>query len=149
MSHRLLLTGVVALAACDGGSTCEENVGAQVLEQRVHVTVADESVSAELADDEVERDRGWKKRACDREAILLVPEEPGPLAVWGCDLVDPIDVFGLRAGAVVYADTLVPCAPPCGDCPQVGADLPVDAVLEVPRGAVDVTVGDPATWNIP
>jgi uncharacterized membrane protein (UPF0127 family) len=138
----------VALAACEGDATCEENVGAQVLDERARVTVADQSVSAELADDEVERERGWKKRACGREAILLVPEARGPLAVWGCDLVDPIDVFGLRDGAVVYTDSLAPCAPPCGDCPQVGADVPVDAVLEVPRGALDLAVGDPAEWTI-
>ncbi len=146
MSARLLLA-CVALVACDGDAACEENVGAQVLEERVLVTVAGQRVSAELADDEVERERGWRRRACGREAILLVPDEREALPVWGCELVEPIDVVGLRGGAAVFVETLDPCAPPCGGCTHVGTDLPVDAVLEVPQGALDVVVGDPASWT--
>ena len=87
--------------------------------------------AAELADDAVERDRGWKKRACDREAILLVPDQPSPLPVWGCDLAEGIDVIGMHEGAVVYVEPLDPCEPPCGGCPTVGDNITVDAVLEV------------------
>ena len=142
---------VIALATvlvgCEGGTACLENVGAQVLEERVEVTLADQVVSAELADDAIERERGWKKRACDREGILLVPDRPEPLPVWGCELVDAIDVIGLHEGTVAYVEVLEPCGPPCGGCPTIGDAVPVDAVLEVPRNALEVVPGDPASWQ--
>ncbi len=145
MNPRALLL-CVAFAGCEGEPTCRENPGAQVLEERVELTVAGQSVSAELADEDVERERGWRKRACDREALLLVPSAREPLPVWGCELLDPIDVLGLRDGVVVQAQVLDPCGPPCGGCPIVGQEVSVDAVLEVPQGTLDADLGDPVTW---
>ncbi|MEM6295407.1 MAG: DUF192 domain-containing protein [Myxococcota bacterium] len=135
---------------CDGGdAVCEENLGAQTLDERVMVEVGDATVEAELADEDVERDRGWRKRACDREAILLVLDTPGPLPIWGCDLVAPLDVVGAYEGAVVYVERVEPCAAPCGGCPTVGDGVTVDAVLETPAGALEVAVGDPVRRATP
>lgn len=139
------LTIALALTGCEDAMPCEENVGAQSIEQRVDVQVGDASVSAELADDTTERERGWRKRACAREAILLVPDQPGPLPVWGCELVDPIDVIGIGDDRVVFVERLVPCDLPCGGCPTVGDGVTVDAILEVPAGALDVSVGASAS----
>jgi len=136
---------MTAVVGCEAAQPCEENVGAQTIEQRVEVEVGDASVTAELADDPTERERGWKKRACGREAILLVPDQPGPLPVWGCELVDPIDVVGIRGDSVVFVERLSPCALPCGGCPTVGDGIPVDGLLEVPANALDVSIGAPAS----
>ncbi len=139
----LLLAAAAAAFGCDGGdAVCKENLGAQTIEERVMVEVADATVDAELADDASERARGWRKRACNREAILLVPDEPEPLPIWGCELVGALDVIGVHAGAVVYVERLEPCAAPCGGCPTVGDGITVDAVLETPAGALEVAVGD-------
>ena len=97
---------------------------------------------AERADDAVERDRGWRHRECDREALLLVPDQRGPLPIWGCELTAPIDVAFIDAGAIVeVAHEVVPCPAPCGDCPLFGEGIDVEAVLEIPVDAVDLTVG--------
>jgi len=145
--RRFVIALAAALVGCEGDAACIENVGAQSIEARVDVTIADQVVSAELADDDVERERGWKKRACGREGILLVPDQPEPLPVWGCELVDTIDVIGLHEGAVVFVEPLEPCGPPCGGCPTIGDGVTVDAILEVPRHALAVAPGDPASWK--
>lgn len=146
MRMLLALATVSGLLGCERSSACRENVGAQSIDERIEVAVGDQSVSAELADEAVERERGWRRRVCDREALLLVPDEPTPLPVFGCELVETIDVFGLREGAVVFAEPLEPCGPPCGGCPTLGDGVTVDAVLEVPRGALDAEVGTPASF---
>lgn len=128
---------LVALAACDGPGACEEDVRAQVIEERVALVVGGQPVEAELADDANERDRGWKHRACDREALLLVPDEPGPLPIWGCALTGPVDLGFVRDGVIVeVVEGLAPCPEPCGGCPLVGEGLEVEAVLEVPAGSL-------------
>lgn len=137
-----LMAGAVG---CEGAQPCGENAGAQTLQERVEVEIGDASVSAELADDPTERERGWRKRACGREAILLVPDEPGALPVWGCELVDPVDVVGIRDGSVVFVEELSPCELPCGGCPTVGDGIPVDGLVELPADALDVRVGAPAS----
>mgnify|MGYP000450797894 CR=1 FL=1 len=137
---------LAASVACHAGSGCEEPDGAQVLDERVEVHIGDDTVLAELADDPTERERGWRKRSCDRDAILLVPDEPGPLPLWGCDLVDAVDAVGLRNDEVVYVAEVAPCALPCGACPTVGDGVTVDAVLETPVGLLDVEPGDPSMW---
>lgn len=142
---RLAFALIVVFAGCEGATPCEENLGAQSIEQRVEVEVGDATVSAELADDATKRERGWRKRACAREAILLVPDQPGPLPVWGCELVEPIDVIGVGDERVLFVERLVPCEPPCGSCPTVGDGVSVDAILEVPAGALDVNVGASAS----
>ncbi len=150
MFFRQLTTAFTLIAAgagCDGAAPCEENAGAQTLEQRIEVQIGDASLSAELADDATQRERGWRKRECGREAILLVPDQPEPLPVWGCELVDPVDVVGIRDDSVVFVERLEPCGPPCGGCPTVGDGIPVEGVLEVPAGALNVGVG--ATASIP
>ncbi|MCR9162816.1 MAG: DUF192 domain-containing protein [Nannocystaceae bacterium] len=145
--RRLLAVGLSAsLLGCAQAEPCEENLGAQTLDERIQLVVADQAVSAELADDEVERERGWRRRSCNREALLLVPDRPEPLAVWGCELAQAIDVIGLHEGTVAYVQRLEPCEAPCGGCPTVGDDITVDGVLEVPAGALDVEVGDAVDW---
>lgn len=132
--------------ACEAALDCDEPNGAQVLDEFVEVSIGTETVRAELADDSVERERGWRKRSCDRQALLLVSDAPGPLPVWGCDLVDAIEAIGLRAGEVVYATEVPACPLPCRGCPIIGEDIVVDAVLETPVGLIDVEPGDPTTW---
>ena len=147
MRPPVVLALAAALFGCEGDARCTENAGAQSITARVEVTVADQVVSAELADEAIERERGWKKRACDREGILLVPDRPEPLPVWGCELVDTIDVIGLHQGAVVFVEPLEPCHPPCGGCPTIGDGITVDAILEVPWRAIEVATGDAASWR--
>lgn len=143
----LVLLGLSAsLWGCDRVEDCEENLGAQSLDERVELVIADQTVSAELADDEVERERGWRKRACDREAILLVPDQPEALAIWGCELVDTIDVIGVHDGQVVFVERLEPCNAPCNGCATVGDGVIADGVLEVPADALNVEVGDAVDW---
>ena len=133
--------GVVTALGC-GTAPCEEDVRAQVLDERVTLQVGDEAVEAELADEPTERERGWMHRACEREGLLLVSDEPGELPVWGCELVAPIDVHWVRDGVVVeLAAGLEPCPAPCDGCPIAGEGLVVDAVLETPTGALRAAVG--------
>ncbi len=146
MRRTAALALTAALGGCEGDADCQENAGAQTLSDRVEVVVAGQSVLAELADEPLERERGWRKRACNRDAILLVPDRPEPLPVWGCELVDSIEVTGLREGAVVFVEPLDPCGPPCGGCPTVGDGVVVEAVLETLPGFLDVSAGDHADW---
>jgi len=135
--------GLVVLASCgDDQAGCEEDVRAQVIDERVTLEVGDESLEAELADDAVERERGWMHRRCDREALLLVPDVRGELPVWGCGLVDAVDLHFIRAGEVVeVVRDLLPCGPACGACPLVGEGIEVDAVLETPASELAAEQG--------
>ena len=137
---RMLFAWLLA-AGCEPSDTCKEDVRAQVIDERVELTIGGEDLEAELADEQVERERGWRHRQCDREGILLVPDERGPLAVYGCQLVLPIDVAFVRDGEVVASERLEPCPEPCSQCPLVGEGVEVDAVLEVPVGVWDLGVG--------
>ena len=124
---------------------CEEDPRAQVLEQRVELRIDGQPLQAELADEAVQRDRGWRHRQCDMEALLLVPDTREPLPVWGCELAQPIDVAFIRDAQIVELARLEPCPAPCSSCPVVGEDLDVDAVLELPEGAWDLDLGTSVT----
>lgn len=144
-----LALAALPLAACEDEPVCEEDAKAQVLDERVDVSVAGRELVAELADEAVERERGWKHRVCDREALLIVPDAPDTaLGVWGCGLVEPVDAWFVADGIIVDAVELAPCAEPCGACAIVEAG-PVDAVLETPAGALEAAVGDPLSWSGP
>lgn len=149
LSRGLALSLPLALA-CEPHSACQEDLRAQVLDTRVSVVVGSSELLAEYADDTVERERGWKHRSCDREALLLIPDQPGePLPVWGCGLVDAIDAAFVHAGQVVALERLEPCPEPCSSCAAVGEQLPVDAVLELPADALDVQLGDAVSFDPP
>ena len=149
MTRRLAALLVLATAtatatplACEGEGACEEDIRAQVIDERVEITVDGAALLAELADETVERDRGWKHRRCDREALLFVPDAPGEaLPIWGCALVEAVDVVFIADGQAQAVEALAPCPEPCDACPIVGEGLPVDAVLELPAGS-GVEVGD-------
>lgn len=146
------LLGVVAVAlllGCDEApAACEEDPVAQVIPERVDVQVFAASagdasdlaaplvtLSAELADEQVERERGWRARTCDLEALLMLQDSAAPLGIWGCGLREPIAVAFVRDHVVVgVIDELVPCDAPCLSCPIIGDDLVVDAVLELGPG---------------
>lgn len=132
---------MLLVGACGDDGGCEEDVRAQVLDDEVEVTIAGTALWAELADEQVERERGWRHRLCDREGILLVPDTRGPLPVFGCQLALPIDVAFVSDDAVVLTERLEPCPEPCSQCPLVGEGVEVDGVLEVPTGAWDLSVG--------
>lgn len=122
--------------------TCDEDIRAQVIEQRVRLTLGGRTIEAELADEPTERDRGWMHRRCDREALLLVPDARGELPIWGCGLTSAVDLHSLRDDTVVdIIDDLAPCEGPCGGCPVVGEGVIVDAMLETPAGTLEVQVG--------
>lgn len=137
----LLALAAVVASGCEGEAACEEDIRAQVLDERVEIAVDGATLLAELADEAVERDRGWKHRRCDREALLFVPDAPGELPVWGCGLVEAIDVVFIADGLAVAVEVLAPCPEPCGGCPVIGEGVLVDAVLELPTGS-GVEVGD-------
>ena len=143
----LALVLVAAAPACEGEPVCVEDPRAQVLDERVEVTLAEHVVPAELADEAVERERGWKHRACDRQALLLLPDAPGPVPVWGCGLTAAIDAVFVADGEIVAIERIEPCPEPCGACPSVGAELEVDGVVELELGIAEpLAVGDPASW---
>lgn len=132
----------LALVFGCGTVPCEEDVRAQVIDERVTLVVGDARVEAELADEAVERERGWMHRVCGREALLLVPDAPRELPVWGCGLVEPVDLHWIRDGEVVARDLdLEPCAEPCTGCPIVGEGLVIDAVLETSAGTLTAAAG--------
>lgn len=136
--------GLTLIAVLLGGcpdESCEEDVRAQVLDERVELSIDGVALSVELADEAVERERGWRHRTCDLTGILLVPDEPGPLPIFGCELAVAIDVAFVRDGSIVESDRLEPCAPPCGACPLLGEGIEVDAVLEVPIATWDLSPG--------
>lgn len=135
------------LLACEQEPQCVENFGAQQLREHVDVVLGGERFLAELADDAVERERGWRKRACDRQALLLVPDEPNrALPLWGCDLVSAVRAFAIHQGAVVDVARIEPCPLPCTRCPLVGEQLRVDGWLELPAEvSTAIDVGDYAS----
>lgn len=128
--------------ACEEPAPCEEDIRAQRLDDEVLLQVGAEAIDVEVADEPTERDRGWMHRRCDRRGLLLVPDAPDPLPIWGCELVDPVDLHFIREGEVVdVVRTLMPCDSPCGECPVVGDDITVDAVLETLAGSITADVG--------
>ncbi|MEZ4385932.1 MAG: DUF192 domain-containing protein [Nannocystaceae bacterium] len=135
------LVALLLSAACEGGE-CEEDIRAQVLDARAALTIGDASLTAEVARTDVERERGWKHRRCALEGLLLVAPDSGELDLWGCGMTTAIDVLWIRDGVVTAIDAGVePCAEPCGGCPVLGRDSPVDAALEVPAGSLEVEIG--------
>ncbi|MFV8749661.1 DUF192 domain-containing protein [Nannocystaceae bacterium ST9] len=133
----------LALAGCEVGETCEEDSRAQRLDEHARVLVGELEIVAELADQAHERERGWMHRRCDLDALLLVADEPASeLAIWGCALAVPLDVWFVAEGRVIEHAELEPCAEPCGACPLLGEGSKVDAVLEAPRGELAIAVGD-------
>jgi|GEM_PF-1841337 len=150
MIGRLIMIMImISLGACEAEPDhCIEDIRAQVLDQHIQVEVAGHSLLAELADTAHERELGWKHRVCDRVAILLVPDTPASaMPVWGCALSQAIDAYFVAAGEVIAIERIEPCAEPCGACPRLGEALEVDAVLEVPAGALaDVGLGAPLSF---
>ncbi len=114
-----------------------------MLDRRAALEIGDQQIDAEVAGTQVERERGWKHRRCDREGLLLIAPEDGLLSLWGCGLHEAVDVHWIRDGQVIRSDSaLEPCAEPCGGCPLLDPGEPVDAALEVPLGALEVSPGD-------
>lgn len=146
---RALAGSLLALVACQDPGACTEDVRAQQLASHVALEVAGVELVAELADAAVTRERGWRYRTCDREALLLRGDpgsSPAPLPVWGCALVDPIDVaFVLDDRIVHWSAGLAPCPRCDGSCPRIGEGIVVDGVLELDAGAWDLAVGDRVT----
>jgi len=132
----------LATVACDGES-CEEDIRAQVLDARAELEIGEQQLSAEVATTEVELERGWKHRRCDLDGLLLIAPDNGELSLWGCGLREAVDVHWIRDDQVLATlSSLEPCAEPCDACPIAGAGEPVDAALEVPHGALEVSPGD-------
>ncbi len=128
-----VLALVLTTGGCEPDASCEEDPQAQVLDDRREIEVDGIARQAEVADEQVERDRGWRHRACGREALLLLPDTPAPLPIWGCALVEPIDVLFIVDDEIVeVVRGLTPCPEPCGGCTLVGEGLDVDAVVELP-----------------
>lgn len=140
---RVLLALVLAHGGCAATGACDEDPRAQELDATVELVIDDDAVVAELATTQVERERGWRYRRCDREALVLRPDRRGPLPVWGCALSSPVDVAFVRDGVVVaWSPGLAPCDA-CGDaCPIVGEGVEVDAVVELAAGAWRLAPGD-------
>lgn len=135
------LWGLALVSACGETDACEDAPGAQVLEDRVPLTIGDSAVIAEVARTRTEQERGWARRQCGMDALVLV-SDGNPLPVWTCQMEVPIDIGFVRDGVIVawFAD-VAPCPPPCAECPVYGAGLPVDAVVELPSGAIAAGVG--------
>ena len=144
----LLVAFGLGLACESPLPACEEDVRAQLLDERVEVQLGELRVLAELADEEVERDRGWRHRRCDREALLLVPDAPASeLPIWGCALVEPIDAVFIAEGEVLALEQIDPCPEPCSTCTLHGEGLSIDAVLELPLDTTaELRIGDPASF---
>ena len=142
----LIITALMPLGCDADAAKCVEDIRAQVLSDRATLRIGPIDVDAEIAHTQTERERGWRYRRCDREALVMLSEPGTSVPIWGCDLVDPIDVIYVRANEVleVFAD-VAPCPACDASCPQVGADLLVDAVIEVPSGTLHVEPGQLVT----
>lgn len=137
------LPWLVALACgCEPSKTCEEDIRAQTLASSVELRLGDATVTAELARSDVERERGWKHRQCNLEAVVLDPPQREPTPVWGCDLTLALDVISVVDTRIVAIERLEACPSPCEGCLRIGTDQPVDAIVEVPADALEVMVGD-------
>lgn len=141
----LALAGSAGLIACEE-SNCEEDLRAQTELDRGTIVLGQAQLEAEFARTQVERERGWKFRRCDREALVILPETPPEaMSLWGCGLVDAVDVAFVRDGQISeLGGTLEPCAEPCSGCPTIDSEAPVDAAIETLEGRFDLAVGDPA-----
>ncbi len=151
------LLGISAACDLDTDTKCEEDPAAQIIVERIELSVYDAAptdeangeptapisvLHAELADEQVERERGWRHRVCDREALLMVQATPAPIGIWGCGLVAPISVAFIRDHEVIQAiDALEPCDASCLSCPIVGGELVVDAVLELDLQVTPLQIG--------
>lgn len=132
----------ISAIACEVGGSCEEDIRAQVLEQRAELVIGEQVVHAEIASTDVERERGWKHRRCDLDALLIVAPSSGELSIWGCGLIEAVDVLWIRDGQVIAIDgPIEPCAEPCGACVLSNAGEAVDAALEVPQGMLKASIG--------
>ena len=138
------MAGLLVGSACEEEASCEEDVRAQQLDERLTLQVGQEAAEVEVADDVTERERGWMHRRCDRQGLLLVPDVPEPLPIWGCGLVDPVDLHFIRGDEVVdVVRDVEPCGMPCDACPLHGEDVPVDAVVETLAGTLAADIGAP------
>lgn len=120
-----ILAALVLLSGC-GTSTSTVTIG----EQTFTVEVADtsEAQRAGLSDrDDVPAGTG----------MLFPFDEPGPREVWMARTRVRLDIAWILDGQVVAVETLLPCElEAVTDCPTYASPGDVDALLEVPAGAL-------------
>jgi uncharacterized membrane protein (UPF0127 family) len=135
---------LTAMVACQADlQACRDDPGAKVHSEHLELRVGERTYEAEVARTKSDRERGWGRRRCGREALLLVPDARAPLPVWGCHLVEPVQAALIRDGAIVdVAARIDPCAAPCTGCPIFGEAVDVDGVLELPLGVPAPRVGE-------
>ena len=140
------VAGLLVGGGCEQPASCEEDVRAQQLDEVLTLQIGAEALDVEVADSATERERGWMHRACDRGGLLLVVDMQEPLPIWGCGLVDPVDLHFVRDGEVVdVVRDVQPCGAPCNACPLYGEEVPVDAVVETLAGRLAADVGAPTS----
>lgn len=147
MSSRVpVIAGLLLAWGCADPETspCVERDEASAPGPRVSLMVGTVEVSAEIADTEDARRAAWVERRCDLDGLLWVPDEVGPASVTLCDLAVAVDLAFLRDGVVQALERdRPPCPGSCDGCPAYGEEgPPVDAVLWLLAGEVEIEVGD-------
>ncbi len=145
---RAAVLGVVLAVGCAEPEQlpCEEDTDAARL-PRIAVGIGETERMAEVADDEQERMTAWAGRRCDLDALLWIPAQVEPAQVQLCEVEVSVDLaFVFESEIVAIERERAPCASPCEACPVYGAEgPPVEAVVWLIAGSVELAIGDPIT----
>lgn len=128
MRRTTSLAALVLLSGC-GTPTSTVTIGEQTF--TVEVARTPDAQRAGLSDrDDVPTGTG----------MLFPFDEPGPREVWMARTRVPLDIAWILDGQVVTVETLPPCElDVVTDCPTYASPGEVDAMLEVPAGALEET----------
>jgi uncharacterized protein len=104
------------------------------------VTIGEQTFTVEVADTPDAQRTGLSGRddVPAGTGMLFPFDEPGPHEVWMARTRIPLDIAWILDGQVVAVETLPPCdLDVVTDCPTYASPGDVDALLEVPAGALD------------
>lgn len=103
------------------------------------VTIGEQTFTVEVADTPDAQRTGLSGRddVPAGTGMLFPFDEPGPREVWMARTRVPLDIAWILDGQVVAVEALPPCdLDAVTDCPTYASPGDVDALLEVPAGAL-------------
>ena len=124
--------------------------------ERATVRIDDQFLSVRIADNPWERSKGlsgYTAQDVQAHGMLFIFPEDAPQEFWMKGMKLDLDIIWIRDGKIVGIERNVP-APKAGDEPArvTSEPVPVDMVLELPAGSVDVlglTAGLPLEITLP